>query len=207
MTVLLLVLFCGSSALADTFGLGTAGPSNYGVLETGPHTVSFTSNGGGISVGPGASASQANLGINSGGNLNTSGTNTIQGTYYKFSTNTGDGIGTGTTIVGGTNTSSNSQLTTAASNAATASSTLSGLTASQTFNNLSGNTTLSATTPGRTVIQLTGNTNLNNNILTLSGNATQSFVINVSGNITLGNVTLIGGLTAANVIFQRHRSQ
>jgi len=206
MTVLLLVLFCGSSALADTFGLGTAGPSNYGVLETGPHTVSFTSNGGGISVGPGASASQANLGINSGGNLNTSGTNTIQGTYYKFSTNTGDGIGTGTTIVGGTNTSSNSQLTTAASNAATASSTLSGLTASQTFNNLSGNTTFTAAGT-QTVIQLTGNTNLNNNILTLSGNATQSFVINVSGNITLGNVTLIGGLTAANVIFQRHRSQ
>jgi hypothetical protein len=43
----------------------------------------------------------------------------------------------------------------------------------------------------------------NGTILTLSGSATQSFVINVTGtsNVNFDSVSLVGGLTAANVIF------
>jgi hypothetical protein len=72
-------LSCNFSALADTFGLGTAGPGNWGILETGANQVQLSNNTG-ITVNPGASASEANLGINSGGNLNQSGNVVIQGT-------------------------------------------------------------------------------------------------------------------------------
>jgi hypothetical protein len=107
-----LVSFCSCSALADDFGLGTAGPGNWGILETDANQVSL-SNGTGITVNSGASASQANLGINSGGNLNQSGTVVVQGTYYKFSGNN-DSTTSGFTAVGGVNTTSTGTITTAA---------------------------------------------------------------------------------------------
>jgi len=194
-------LFCSSSALADTFGLGTAGPGNWGILETGANQVSL-SNSTGITVNSGATSSQANLGINSGGKLNQTGTVVIQGTYYKFSTNA-DSTTSGFTAVGGVNTTSNSKLTTAASDATAASTTLAGLTPNQTLGTITANTTISATVPGRNVINLTDINMGNGTILTLSGSATQSFVINVTGTSTVNfsNVSLVGGLTAANVIF------
>lgn len=210
--MLLLVLYCRCSALADTFGLGTAGPGNWGVLETSTGTVTFgggtTSNPSGISVNSGASANQANLGINQGGKLTTSSTTVINGTYYKYSTNTGDSI-SGTTIVGGTNTSSNSKITTAASSAQSASSNLAGLANTQTPPNLnqpSSNVTLTGVA-GRNVINVPI-INLQNNItLTLSGPAGASWVINVTGagsngGITLGSSQILvsGGVTDANVI-------
>ena len=208
----LLVLFCPCSVLADTFGLGTAGPNNWGVLETSTGTVTFGGgtilNPSGISVNSGASASQANLGINQGGKLISSSTTVINGTYYKYSTNTGDSI-SGTTIVGGTNTSSNSKITTAASNAQTASSNLAGLANTQAPPNLnqpSSNVTLTGVA-GRNVINVPI-INLQNNItLTLTGPAGASWVINVtgsggSGGITLGSSQILvsGGVTDANVI-------
>jgi hypothetical protein len=210
--VLLLILFCQCSAEADTFGLGNAGPSNWGVLETSTGTVTFgggtTSSPGGISVNSGASASQANLGINQGGKLNSTPTTVINGTYYKYSTNTGDSI-TGTTINRGTNTSSNNLLTSAASNAQSASSNLAGLANTQTPPNLnqpSSNVTLTGTA-GRNVINVPI-INLQNGItLTLSGPAGASWVINVtgsgsSGGIQLGSSQILvsGGVTDANVI-------
>jgi hypothetical protein len=119
----LLVLFCNSSALADTFGLGTAGPGNWGILETaGGLTVSMA-NGTNITVNSGASASQANLGINNASKLNQSGNVVIPGTYYKFSTNA-DSTTSGFTAVGGVNTTSTGLITTAAMQASAASSNL-----------------------------------------------------------------------------------
>ena len=200
--VLLLVLFCSSSALADTFGLGTAGPGNWGILETGANQVSLSNNTG-ITVNSGATSSQANLGINSGGKLNQSGTVVVQGTYFKFSTNNSDSITSGFTAVGGTNTTSNTLLTTAASDATAASTTLAGLTPNQTLGTITASTTISAAVPGRNVINVTDINMSNGTTLTLSGSATQSFVINVTGtsNVNFDNVSLVGGLTAANVIF------
>jgi hypothetical protein len=203
-TVLLLVLFCSSSALADTFGLGTAGPGNWGILETGTGQVSMA-NGTNITVNPGATSSQANLGINSGGKLNQSGTVTIAGAYYKFSTNSNDSTTNGLTVAGGTLTGPtvDSTLTTAAADATAASTTLAGLPPNQTLGTITASTTISATVPGRNVINLTDINMGNSTTLTLSGSATQSLVINVTGtsNVTLSNVSLVGGLTPANVIF------
>ena len=213
-TALLLVLFCSSSALADDFGLGTAGPGNFGVLETGSivtSTVEFnggsTSSPAGISVNPGANASQANLGIANGGKLNSSATTVIQGAYYMFSNNRGDSIAD-TTIVGGTLTGPtiDTTLDAAAAAATGASANLAGLTANQTFTGqITTTTTISATVPGRNVINLENGINLGNGVtLTLSGSASQSFVINIpDGGITLdsASILLTGGLTAANVIF------
>jgi hypothetical protein len=200
-TALVLVLFCSCSALADDFGLGTAGPGNWGILETGANQVSL-SNGTGITVNSGASASQANLGINSGGNLNQSGTVVVQGTYYKFSGNN-DSTTSGFTAVGGVNTTSTGTITTAAMQASAASSNLAALTPNQSLGTLSTSTTISATVAGRNVINVTGISLGNGTTLTLSGSATESFVINVTGtsNVTFDNISLIGGLTAANVIF------
>jgi hypothetical protein len=197
----LLALSSSSPALADTFGLGTAGPGNWGILETGANQVSLSNNTG-ITVNSGATSSQANLGINSGGKLNQSGNVVVQGTYYKFSGNS-DSTTSGFTAVGGVNTTSNSLLTTAASDATAASSNLAGLAPNQTLGTISTTTTVSATVAGRNVVNVTGISLGNGTTLTLSGSATQSFVINVTGtgNVTLGNVTLVGGLKASNVIF------
>jgi hypothetical protein len=192
-------LFCGSPALADDFSLGTAGPGNWGILETSNGATVSLNNNTGITVNSGASASQANLGINNASKLNQSGTVVVQGTYYKFSTNA-DSTTSGFTAVGGVNTTSTGKITTAATQASAASSNLAALTPNQSLGTLTSSTTITANVSGRNVIALTG-INMNGNILTLSGSASQSFVINVSGSVTFGAVNLIGGLTAANVIF------
>jgi hypothetical protein len=199
-------LFCNSPALADTFGLGTAGPGNWGILETGANQVSISGPGGGITLSTGATASQANLGINSGGKLNAS-SGTIPGTYYKFTGNSDSGSASGT-IASTTisNAAGNATLATAASNATTASANLAGLTANQTFASaITTTTTINATVPGENVINLAAGINLGNGTtLTLNGSASQSFVINIpAGGITLGSASILltGGVTPANVIF------
>jgi hypothetical protein len=188
--------------LADDFGLGTAGPGNWGILETGGGSTVSMGNGTNITVNPGASASQANLGINAASKLNQSGTVVVGGTYYKFSTNA-DSTTSGFTAVGGVNTTSTGVITTAAMQASAASTTLAGLTPNQTLGTISTSTTISATVPGRNVVNVTGISLGNGTTLTLSGSASQSFVINVTGttNVTFDNISLVGGVTANNVIF------
>jgi len=203
-TILMLVMFCSCSALADDFGLGPAGPGNFTVLETGntPNSeVQFSGNAG---ITGGSAPAAANLGIASGGRLNAGGNpNVVAGTYYRFSTNTNDTTNGNFTAVGGTNTTSDSLLSSAAASASAASLNLAGSAANQTFPNPSNtNLTINATVAGRNVISFVGGANLNNNVLTLNANgqANVSFVINVSGNLTMGAVNLIG-VSPANVIF------
>jgi len=211
MALLLLGLLWSSSAWADTFGLGTAGPGNWGVLETGTGQVIFgggsASSPSGISVNPGASANQANLGINAG-SLVSSATTVINGTYYKHTGSPSDSI-SGTTIVGGTvqNSTGDSKINQAVTDATSASSNLARLPSTQTppnLNNPSSNVTINGGV-GRNVINVPV-ISLNNGItLTLSGPASASFVVNVTGSagMTLNSASILlsGGLTAANVIF------
>jgi hypothetical protein len=213
-TVLLLLFLCSSPVLADTFGLGTAGPSNWGVLETGTGTVSFSggssSSPSGISVNAGASASQANLGINSGGKLNSASTTVINGTYYMWPGN--NDATSGTAFVGGvvTGTAAQSVISAAVSSAQSATVTLGALTATLTAPNLNnpGSSVTITGVAGRNVVNVPI-INLGNGIsLTLNGPATASFVINITGAGTNGGITLnssqllvSGGLSSANVIY------
>jgi hypothetical protein len=87
--------------VADDFGLGTAGPAYWGILETGSGTVSIPKakvNPSGILVGPGGAASAANLGTATGGTLNMEKSQLISGTYYQATRATAASTGT---IVGG----------------------------------------------------------------------------------------------------------
>jgi hypothetical protein len=214
-STLLLFLFCSVSALADTFGLGTAGPGDWGVLGTANGEVSFgggtPSSPSGISVNPGASANQANFGINGGGHLTSEAATVINGTYYKHTGNNSDSI-SGTNIVGGTISSSvgDIKLRQAATDANNASTALAKLPPTQTPPNLdlpSSNVTIPGGS-GRNVIDVP-TIDLGNGItLTFLGPASSSFVVNVIGNGGGGGITLdaakillSGGLTAANVIF------
>ena len=201
---LLLVLFCSSSALADDFGLGTAGPSNYTILETGTGVVKTNNNNTISFTPPGASQSQANLGINSGGSLNSnnSGSPVVQGTYYKFSSNTDTGTVVGTTTSG---TDVNAKLSQAAVDAINASSSLASLSPSQTFGTVANGATISALSSGRNVIAVT---NLSGPlVLNSNGFSNVSFVINITpgsnNGVKLGSVGLIGTtpILPTNVIF------
>ena len=214
LAIVLIVLFCRGSALADTFGLGTAGPDNWGILETGTGQVSISggssSSPAGISVNPGAKASNANLGINSGGSLTSAATTVINGTYYKHTGNTGDSV-SGTTIVGGTtqSTAGDNTISAAVSSAQTASSNLAGLANTQTppnLNNPSSSVTITGVA-GRNVINVPIISLGNGITLTLSGPAGASWVVNVtgtggSGGISLGSAKILvgGGVTDTNVI-------
>jgi hypothetical protein len=201
------VLLYSCSALADDFGLGTAGPGNWGILETGTaETVSITSPSG-ITTFPGGTSAAANLGINSGSKLTGSG-GLIQGTYYKFTGNSDSN--TGLTALAGTISSpaGNSIISQAASSAVSASATLAALSADQTFTGqIRQPTIITATVPGRNVISLQDGISLtgSGNTVILSGSSSQSFVINIpNGGISLSatdSIVLAGGLTPANVIF------
>jgi len=105
------ILILTSRASADLIGgvnFGSAGPSNWGVLELGGSgAAGFGVAGATVSInGPNAgiygTATQANIGIADGGKANFSGTTLIQGALDEASTHGSNSI-SGTTIVGGQN--------------------------------------------------------------------------------------------------------
>jgi hypothetical protein len=109
------ILILTSQGNADFIGgvdFGSAGPSNWGVLELGGSgAAGFGLSGGTVSVnGPNAgvygTATQANIGIADGGRANFSGTTLIQGMLDEASTHASARSGA----------SSNSSTTTAATN-------------------------------------------------------------------------------------------
>jgi hypothetical protein len=211
----LLLLFCGSSALGDDFGLGTAGPGYWGILETGSGGVNIPKSGtpfSGISVGSGGAASAANLGINSGGTLTADKSSIVTGTWYTFTGNSTSGAAG--TILGGTvqSVAGNNTISAAASSATSASSTLAGLANTQAPPNLNnpGTSVTLTGTAGRNVITVPIISLGAGITLTLSGPPGASWVINVngsgaSGGISLAgagsNILVAGGVTPANVIF------
>ncbi|HWE51504.1 MAG TPA: ice-binding family protein [Bryobacteraceae bacterium] len=137
-----------------------------------------------------------NAGVSSGGKLNVMAPSSITGTVAKDSGATLTGPGSYGTVT-------TQSMTTIDGDAISAASLASGLTPYQTFTNLTSATTVSAN-GSTTVIDINGNINLNNANLTLNGTASDYFIVNVTGNLTLGgtaSLLLSGGLTAGNVIY------
>ncbi len=117
----------------------------------------------------------------------------INGTvYYSGSTPSGDG-----TVTGGEQCADLSQVFADAESAASAAA---ALPATQTFGTISNSTTIKGN-GGINVVDLAG-INLSNGALTLSGCASDVFILNVAGNITSSNsnITLSGGVTANHVL-------
>jgi hypothetical protein len=182
------ILMLVSRAKADIIGgvnFGSAGPSNWGVLELGGSgAAGYGASGAQVSInGPNAgvygTATQANIGIADGGKANFSGTTLIQGALDEASTHGGNSI-SGTTIVGGQDLSFD--FSTVALDAGNGLTTANALTCSVGFGALCG----TALNPGASELISPVNPG-GQNVLTLSS-------------ITLGNgitVTLGDGGSAA----------
>jgi fibronectin-binding autotransporter adhesin len=191
------LLFIGASASAvsaTTITLGQA--ANY-ALFAGPYIDTLTIDSG--------STVNGNVAIGAGGSILWNGP-TITGNVYEAS-----GVsGTNTAHVSGT-TTTNYSLTTAVSNAQSASSSAAALTATTSVsggdidvNNASESVTVNAT-GAQTVLDVSSIT-LNGGNLTLHGTANDVFIVNITGSgglVTDGasNILLTGGLTAYNVLF------
>jgi hypothetical protein len=176
---------------AQVTGLGSAG--NYGLLEDGGSVnvngfFSFNS-----------SSVQGNIGLqNTTVNVGFTDSLTVSGTAY---------IGSNVTINAGGflqgSFSANSTETGQASTLAAAFNTASS--ASSSDGALAATTTISSNTiTGTQAVNVVSVSSITHD-LTISGNANQVFVINVTGNsggvVKLSNVTLAGGVTADHVLF------
>jgi hypothetical protein len=189
--VALLLLMAPTGVNAGLVALGPAG--SYGVFGT---TVSF---GGGVDV-------TGSVGIGQGGSLSTSGTTqTITGTIDLgpgATTNFSNGFTHSTTSNPNLNTAAITSLQNAQTSYDAMTSTVGG--AGGTTNGAgggSGTITAGSSVPNNiNVVDLSQI----NGAITLSGNASSIFIINVSNNVDFGGasgVTLAGGVTANHVLF------
>ena len=147
---------------------------------------------GSVALGPGETATTLQK-------ADVSGTLTVDPTATWDSSNLGKDF----LVAGGVVTQNLAQ---AAADANAASVTAAALTADFSFGNVTANTTIAATTASRadgiTVASFTS-LNYNTDILTISGNFADVFVINVMGNWTYfdSQIVLTGGVTADHVLF------
>ncbi len=179
--------------ISDT--LGTAGPSNYSLLSigTGNSDVAFS--------GPGTST--GNVGVLSGKlSLSSSTPPAIIGNVY-YGSGASSNFSASNQLQGTVFTGQQATLTQARTDALNASSTFAGLT--PTLSVSGGAITSSMTLNGSSGVNVVNisNLNLNGETLTLNGAKGSMFVINDSGNFVLnsGKITLTGGLTANDVVF------
>ena len=174
------------TAAAGVISLGTA--ASYSVLglantqiNNGPATIT------------------GNEGISAGGKLTNQAPSTITGNVYESAAGEYSGPGT----LDGSVITNASLLTQNDTDAQTASTVAAGLTATQTFAAINAATTITGN-GGLNVIDITGGINLNNASLTLSGTASDVFIVNVTGNATFagtGGLLLAGGVTPNHVLY------
>ncbi|HTJ63254.1 MAG TPA: ice-binding family protein [Alphaproteobacteria bacterium] len=186
-----------NDASAAAITLGSA--SDYGVLVGTGQTLSIT---GGFNL-------TGDLGLGNSSKFNKSGTNKITGNYYHDSSVSGSSSGT-TTITGSTITQSMSTVVGDALSASTTAGALAGTTGLQ---NQGGSISLSNSS-----LTIKALTNLSENVLNISalsltngtltfddnGYTGAKFIINVTGNFTLSQASVIKGIngaSAADIIF------
>ena len=200
------VLILTSQANADLIGgvdFGSAGPSNWGVLELGGSgAAGFGLSGGTVSInGPNAgiygTATQANIGIADGGRANFSGTTLIQGDFDEASTHGANSI-SGTTIAGVQNL--NFDFSTVAADAASGLAAADALICNMgalcgTALNPGASETISPLNPGGQNILTLSSINLNGVTVTLGdgGSAATTWVILDSGNLSTSGGTFPPG--------------
>jgi hypothetical protein len=195
------------SAPAQSFildQLGPAGPTGFVsafgspgfALLGGPDANAIHMNGPGTTVG--------NVGISAGTlSLDSSNPVGIQGNVYLA---TGVTIDSGSRLVSGTVfTDQNSLLTSAFNSAVSASSAFASLAPTNTtITSITGPETISSA-PGSNVRNVLDLSTINlgqDQVLTLSGNASDQFILNLSGELRLnaGKILLSGGLTPQDVV-------
>lgn len=175
--------------------LGTAGPSNWGILSTGNSNTDFALNGPGTTVG--------NVGVGATGTLKLDSSNGNPATAIigNVFLSTGSSITHPQQVQGSVFTSQDAVLNQAAADAKAAAATFAGLSATNPTTSISNSTGTITGTAGLNVLNISG-LNLNHGTLTLSAPKGGQFVINDSGQFTLnsGTIALAGGLTPSDVV-------
>ena len=145
-----------------------------------------------------------NEGVAQGGKISNNAPSKINGNVYEYSSNQYSGPGK----LSGSVITNSSLLNQNVADALNASAVAKSLTPDFTLGSVTTSKTLTATAATRldgvTVVNINGNIQLNNGSLTLSGTATDVFVVNVTGNASFvgtGGLNLAGGLTANHVLY------
>ena len=186
----LFVLGLGLTAIpakADVLTLGTL--TNYALVDLGTgDTISVNSGpiSGNVLLGGGVKAQFA------GGN-----NGQITGTLYYDSTVTGTNTFSQLNTAPNTSQVSTSVTSQAFSYAQAASNYAAGLTATQTYTNISAATTFTGN-GGLNVIDIA---NIQNAPITISGNASDTFVFNISGTFNTNRTMTLSGVSASQIIF------
>ncbi len=188
--LLALALLLGAPAItrAQLINIGTA--ANFAGLELDAGST-FT-------ISKSTTVVSGDAGVASNSTLNFSGGSVITGTIYAGAGATLD-ISGGSGATGGIVNpySGMAQAVTDANNAA---SYYAGLTPNQTLGSITGGTFNG--TGGLNVYDVTGNLSLSNTNLTISGNASDTFVFNISGTADLSRSNIVlSGVSASQVLF------
>jgi hypothetical protein len=187
--------FCATAASATStpITLGTA--AGYGVL-TGKNETTVLG---------GAFKMTGNLGLAAGYNVQISGNNSETGRTYYDTSSGGSWSNSGTFAEQG-GSSITQSMSQAVSDAISASANANALTATAGFGSQSGSTvTLNALTNLSENVLNVSSVSLTNGTITFNdnGNAGAKYIINVTGNFSLSNTTMVltGGATAADIIW------
>jgi hypothetical protein len=202
---LLLAIATPSLSHAQVTGLGSA--ADYGILENGGQIFvhSGTTQ---LSVGDGSTGNVGVIGANGGATtsivINPGGSFAVSGAFnYSQSSLMGGAVqnnsSTNAFTYGSATGNDGTALGVAWSAATTASAKDAGLTPTQT--SITSNQINGGTNPVTVASVSSIGSSGSPMALTISGTASQVFVINVSGNIYLSSVTLSGGVTANDVLF------
>jgi len=169
-------------ARADLVSLGQAG--NYAIFSLPENPLTTQTPGAPVNIG-GTSTVTGSVGIGPNSVLTVAGGSTITGNLDVASTGSYS-LGGGSTV-GGTITT-RIDFSQAVKDAVNASTSYTGLTATQTLASITSNTTITGS--GVNVINVTGNINLGgSSALTLSGGANAYFIFNVSGTVMFGGTS------------------